>query len=440
MGRSRTEEERLDRLAGDGERGGGLPLPLLFAAILEELLDNGSATTARLAEVAAGKLAFKAQYVMEAWGSFDALTEAVLQQMAARRFIASSGGAPWRPCFEAGREVVIIPKRKGKNRAIGVTVYPREERERRSRAEEKSMTVTEYAQRLRDRGLRAVSAERVKEIRASVADFGDHRDAFPVLLDQHGNLLDGRHRRAVDPSWPFRKHQVNSDEDMLQVALVANQSAAWSRDDWKGLAHLVRAVGGQRGRRERVRDALLEDASRSNRQIAELVGCDDKTVAPARAELEIAEFPQFRIHRYEFTAGRGQRPGKHSAACWCGEGDAEPKPEKQQRKISDEQIEEIIADDLPWPEIASRYEVGQSAAQAAKTRAMERKKSRAPQAPPFTTGAEAVRQAGEDDPVPGEFYAGPPMPTPAPSAHTHEWQPVHMFRCSCGALVEAPPA
>lgn len=178
-------------------------------------------------------------------------------------------------------------------------------------------------------------------------------------------ILGNLHRRQLT-SKEIRdvRAMVEEGDGNLEAAELKRIEAAFQETEDR----LQRNLG---EKNERIRAALTEDASRSNRLIAELIGTSDPTVGKVRDELML----KLSIHRYEFPKGGNSRIGKHSAACWCGEGDAEPKPN---RKISDEQIEEIIAHDLPWPEIVSRFGVGQSAAQSAKTRAMERKASRAP--------------------------------------------------------------
>jgi hypothetical protein len=62
-------------------------------------------------------------------------------------------------------------------------------------------------------------------------------------------------------------------------------------------------------KRSRVETALRQDATRSNRQIAELIGVDVGTVIKWREPL----VENRQVHRYEFTTAK---TGKHSAACW----------------------------------------------------------------------------------------------------------------------------
>lgn len=46
---------------------------------------------------------------------------------------------------------------------------------------------------------------------------------YPVLLDRHGNIVDGVHRLSVDASWPkIRLKHLASDEERLLARLVSN--------------------------------------------------------------------------------------------------------------------------------------------------------------------------------------------------------------------------
>jgi hypothetical protein len=250
------------------------------------LQDHGAATTSRLADIAADRLAGKTERVKMIWGSWEALADDILRQMASRDIVREDGGQ-WETgdAFAPAKHLAVIPKRPGKNRrSIGVTVYTRDERECRSRAEERAMTVTEYARRLRDDGLRPVDPTRLAEIRDSIAEFGDFREDFPVLVDRDGNVLDGRHRRAIDPAWPERVSKAaTSDEAALQVALAANMSAAWSKREWSALARVRDAVGGVSGKRARQRElieaVLLEEPELSHNAIAKRLDVSPHTVA-----------------------------------------------------------------------------------------------------------------------------------------------------------------
>lgn len=44
-----------------------------------------------------------------------------------------------------------------------------------------------------------------------------------MLLDKHGNIIDGRHRLAADEDWPKMKlEHVETEEDGLVARLISN--------------------------------------------------------------------------------------------------------------------------------------------------------------------------------------------------------------------------
>ena len=46
---------------------------------------------------------------------------------------------------------------------------------------------------------------------------------YPILLDRHGNVIDGRHRLAADESWPkIRLEHIETEEDRLLARLITN--------------------------------------------------------------------------------------------------------------------------------------------------------------------------------------------------------------------------
>jgi hypothetical protein len=46
---------------------------------------------------------------------------------------------------------------------------------------------------------------------------------YPVLMDKHGNVIDGKHRLAADANWPkMRLDHVESEEDRLIARLICN--------------------------------------------------------------------------------------------------------------------------------------------------------------------------------------------------------------------------
>ena len=46
---------------------------------------------------------------------------------------------------------------------------------------------------------------------------------YPVLLDRHGNIIDGMHRLAADENWPkIRLESVETEEQRLLARLISN--------------------------------------------------------------------------------------------------------------------------------------------------------------------------------------------------------------------------
>jgi hypothetical protein len=44
-----------------------------------------------------------------------------------------------------------------------------------------------------------------------------------VLLDKHGNVIDGKHRLVADANWPKMKlEHVESEDDRLIAILISN--------------------------------------------------------------------------------------------------------------------------------------------------------------------------------------------------------------------------
>jgi len=46
---------------------------------------------------------------------------------------------------------------------------------------------------------------------------------YPVLLDRHGNIIDGMHRLKADKNWPkIRLENIQTEEQRLIARLIAN--------------------------------------------------------------------------------------------------------------------------------------------------------------------------------------------------------------------------
>jgi protein gp37 len=160
--------------------------------------------------------------------------------------------------------------------------------------------------------MRRVTPARMELIRESMRELGDLRAYFPVLVDAQGDVVDGRHRRAIDPDWPAARMQVPR-ESRLAVATAANRSSAWTRRDWQQLVqHRQHTSSRHDAVRAVVRLALREDHERSNRKIAELIGAHHETVAVVRKDLETTgEIRQWSAPRSRGGGGGSQPRQQH---------------------------------------------------------------------------------------------------------------------------------
>jgi hypothetical protein len=418
--REKGGEGRLGRLAGTGEgSGGGLPLPDLFSAILNELLDNGPADSRHLTGISASVLEYKSNNVMTTWGSWEALTADALEQLESREIIRSDGDDLWRLSEDLplGTPVVIIPAGKGR-KADSVTIWPREERERLSRANHAEREAASMVGHVRP-----VDRLQASAIRESVAEVGQ---LYPVLKDQHGRVLDGGHRLEADPGWKSVTMEVRDDQHALAISLWANRGKELPSKTQSRINQLIGDLAGTNEvRRERIAAELKRDASRSNRQIAELVGASHPTVAEVRQDLENSSKLEERIHRYEFTTAK---TGKHSVACWCGEGEAEPRrtsDSKPTREVYDDATREAVIEEArrrlktgektDFRGMAAQFGVGASFAQQMIAVAKERLKAEWQQ----QQQREATQQtaAAEPEPTPRALPESATDPAPPP------WQP-----------------
>ncbi len=109
------------------------------------------------------------------------------------------------------------------------------------------------------------------ELAALEADIAERGVVVPVVLDQHGRVLDGHHRRAIADRLglpcPVETREVVDDEDARQTALALNVTRR----------HLTR---------EQRRDLIARECQArpgdSDRAIARRFGCSPSTVAAVR--------------------------------------------------------------------------------------------------------------------------------------------------------------
>lgn len=261
-------------------------------------------------------------------------------------------------------------------------------------------------------GMRRVTPGRLELIRQSIAELGDLRHFFPVLMDDQGNVVDGRHRRAYDPEWPASKAVVPS-EIRVAVATAANRSNAWTKEDWARLLQHRQHVS---GRREAIRTlgrlALLEDPKRSDREISRLIGCSQTTIGTIRAELErTVQIGQF-VDLGGAPAGDGTRKGsepvtdtsepvsRQAESAGVESEAVHPKGAPRKRVLTDEKQAEVDALLNAHPEL-TRAEVTRATGLKANTaqRAMESWRERHPEPEPIEEPAETTPAESQVQPV-----------------------------------------
>ncbi len=122
-----------------------------------------------------------------------------------------------------------------------------------------------------------LSAEEYAALRDDIAERGI---VVPVVVDQHGRLLDGHHRRRIADELgidcPVEVHQVTDDEDARQVALTLNLTRR----------HLSREQ-----RRELIAREAAARPGDSDRAIARRLGCSPTTVAAVRRPVSNLDTP-----------------------------------------------------------------------------------------------------------------------------------------------------
>ncbi len=112
------------------------------------------------------------------------------------------------------------------------------------------------------------------ELVALEADIVARGIVVPVVVDQHGRLLDGHHRREIAAKHgldcPVEVHHVVDDEDARHTALALNLSRR----------HLTREQ-----RRELIAAEIAARPGDSDRAIARRFGCSPSTVGAVRREV-----------------------------------------------------------------------------------------------------------------------------------------------------------
>jgi transposase-like protein len=123
----------------------------------------------------------------------------------------------------------------------------------------------------------ALGAEALAGLEVDIAERGI---IVPVVVDQHGRVLDGHHRRAIAErlgiTCPTEVREVADDEDARQTALALNLARR----------HLSREE-----RRELIAAECAARPGDSDREIARRLGCSPSTVGAVRRPVSNLDTP-----------------------------------------------------------------------------------------------------------------------------------------------------
>jgi len=403
-----ADHERLDRLAGDGNSVAGIDLAALFRVILDQIQDGDGVSAGSLAGPVRDALTNHARiehlYRKNGEDSWPALMDDALRQLEVQGLAACGKDGTWRTAakFGTGRRLTVIPARKGKHGSVGLTLYPAGERAARGEAEKQRMEITSLAASLREDGpgLRPVNPAHVDALAQKMRDFG-YRPEFPVLVDQHGRILDGRHRveaaRKAGVSIPQpRVIRFSSDEDAFIFATLVNEQRGWTKAERGHINSILQAAGlsmenlGQRlGKREAIRIALLENPQLSHNAIAKRLGVSPQTIMAHCRELMANS--QIENCGHTLTEDGKQAPGPKPKA-----------PRAAPRKSTpalQEEVAGLVAQGKPVPRspLAAKHGVGESTVQDEHIRAKARAEAlaQAPQQPEVPPGVPEAPQIGD---------------------------------------------
>ena len=387
----------------------GIDLAALFRVILNYVQDSQEPVTAEhLTEPVRDAVTNHAR-VEHVYGSavdpWAALTGDALSQLELAGLAVREADDSWRPGsnFATGKRMVVIGPRKGKHGSVGVKLYPADEREALGAAEKQRMEITSLAASMREdgRGLRPVNPEHVETLAQSMRDFG-FRPEFPVLVDQHGRVLDGRHRRAAarkaavaEP--PPKVIRVGSDEEAVGFAILVNLQRGWTKAERSRIDSDLQAAGlsvenfgqvmGSAAKRELIKTALLDNPELTHRAIAKRLGVSPDTVNRVCAELMTESVISSCQHRT--TEDGKQAPG------------SKPKPGSPftpgvtLTPDQEQQVTERVARGASAHAIHKELGVPTHAAQLAKAKAEGRLEERAkqqPKPPPAEASAKSAPQ------------------------------------------------
>lgn len=132
-----------------------------------------------------------------------------------------------------------------------------------------------------------LSPDEYAKLRNEIADYGV---LVPVVKDQHGNILDGHHRKQIadELGVSYRVDTVVVSDEQHARTLARTYNL--------GRRHLNREQ-----KRQMIADEIRDNPDQSDRSIARIFGVDHKTVGSVRREVASGEIPHPADEWTEFT-------------------------------------------------------------------------------------------------------------------------------------------
>lgn len=417
MSRTKAENDRIDRLASEKRGGGGLVLPSLFSALMNELLDHYTATDERLAEIVARECENKTAKLEETWGGdWSFLTTDLMESLKAKGYADQNPKGLWFVGieFDTGMSLEVLPARPGLNAAAKFTAWDKDTRRALREAAAVDVAVRDLIRQPRGK---SHPQKYINELRESYEKVGPLVPILAANVDGREVIIDGRHRREACPDWPTKiLEHVKTESQVLTAILELDDYHRRNTEVLsKDAAEKVRSALGRAATQSTVKRAvvereLLSDASRSNTSIAGDVGVSNHFVIGVREELVNSS----QVCDYVITTAK---TGKHSAKCWCGKDGVPPKETKSRQPKGDvEGARVYVRQKLSAGEPAGRKEpmekFGISQSQLDIIRAEEQARLDAPLPPPVAELA------------------------PPPPGHSHQWKTIRICD-GCGAVEDS---
>jgi ParB-like chromosome segregation protein Spo0J len=125
-----------------------------------------------------------------------------------------------------------------------------------------------------------LSPEEFAALERSILDRGVQ---VAIVLDEHGNVLDGHHRLAI-----CKKHKITDYPTTVKAGLSEEEKRNYAQS-----LNMARRSLSREQVQKQIRNRLKRNPEHSDRLIAQALGVDHKTIGRVRAEMELSgEVPQ----------------------------------------------------------------------------------------------------------------------------------------------------